>query len=239
MSNDELNINIEPEDKKEFRVPEDSQSNGKKLFLLFIITFVVVVIFASIFFKGLFSNVDVNIGENPVASMDQRGDEDNDLNIRAQIDQRLKMIQNEEEMPGVADRGYETDEELIERLRRDETKKDEKNDISLKEKDEPQTQHIQQEKPTIETVTLPTETPKPDTNVISKIYIGQFSDMQKAVEMQANLINSGLGINPVIREVNGYYTIQAGAFSNYDSAKNLSDQINNAGFSAKVVRELK
>ena len=63
--------------------------------------------------------------------------------------------------------------------------------------------------------------------------------MQRAVEMQANLINSGLGINPVIREVNGYYTIQAGAFSNYDSAKSLSDQINNAGFSAKIVKELK
>ena len=29
------------------------------------------------------------------------------------------------------------------------------------------------------------------------------------------------------------------AETSYDSAKNLSDQINNAGFSAKVVRELK
>ena len=143
-------------------------------------------------------------------------------------------------MPGVADRGYETDEELVERLRRDETKNNEKNNNVLKEneKDE-QLQQTQQEKPSIETVTVPIESPKPDTNMVSKIYIGQFSDMQKAVEMQANLINSGLGINPVIREVNGYYTIQAGAFSNYDSAKKLSEQINNAGFSAKIVREIK
>ena len=75
--------------------------------------------------------------------------------------------------------------------------------------------------------------------MVSKIYIGQFSDMQRAVEMQANLLNSGLNINPIIKEVNGYYTIQVGAFSNYDSAKSLSDQINNAGFSAKIIRELK
>ena len=222
MLDEEFNIE---EEKKEFKVPQNS---GKNLFLLFIITFVVVVIFASIFFKGLFSNVDVNIGENPVASMDQRGDEE-DVNIRAQIDQRLKMIQNEEEMPGVSDRGYETDEELVERLRRDETKDKDKKDVTKKEE--------KQDKQTLETITLQTESPKPEVNTVSKIYIGQFSDMQRAVEMQANLLNSGLNINPLIKEVNGYYTIQVGAFSNYDSAKALTDQINNAGFSAKIVRE--
>ena len=78
MADEELNI-IE-DGKKEFKVPENSQNNGKNLFLLFVITFVVVVIFASIFFKGLFSDVDVNIGENPIASMNQRGDEE-DFNI--------------------------------------------------------------------------------------------------------------------------------------------------------------
>ena len=50
----------------------------------------------------------------------------------------------------------------------------------------------------------------------------QQEDIQnlRLLENGNNAINSGLGINPVIREVNGYYTIQAGAFSNYDSAKN-------------------
>ena len=242
MSDEEINIAKEEEEKKEFKVPNNSISNGKNLFLIFVITFVVVVIFASIFLKGLFSNVDVNIGENPIASMNQRGDEENELNIRAQIDQRLKMIQNEEEMPGVAERGYETDEELVERLRRDETKdkdKDKGKEKDINESNEKDDTITQSEKHAIETITIPTETPKPDSNIVSKIYIGQFSDMQKAVEMQANLINSGLNINPMIKEVNGYYTIQVGVFSNYDSAKALSDKINNAGFSAKIIRELK
>ena len=100
-------------DKKGFKVPEESLITGRNIILVFLVTFVVVVIFASMFLKGLFSNVDINIGENPVASMNQRADEENDLNIRAQLDPRLKMIQNEEEMPGVSERGYETDEEII------------------------------------------------------------------------------------------------------------------------------
>lgn len=223
------------EEKKEFRVPESSQGSGKKLFLLFVVTFVVVTISASIFFKNLFSNVDVNIGENPIAAMDQRGDEEDELNIRAQIDQRLKMIQNEEEMPGVSERGYETDEEIVERLRRDETKENlpSEESMNIEQKEQDATQKV------LETITLPTEEQKNDSNKISKVYIGQFSDMQKAVEMQANLFASGLDINPIIKEVNGYYTIQAGAFSNPEAAKGFVETLNNAGFSAKIVREIK
>ena len=35
------------------------------------------------------------------------------------------------------------------------------------------------------------------------------------------------------------YTIQAGVFSNYEAARRLADQLNNAGFSAKIVKEIK
>ncbi|MBQ7450468.1 SPOR domain-containing protein [bacterium] len=226
------------DERKEFRVPENSFGNWKKLVLIFMTTFVVVVIFASIFFRGIFSNADVNIGENPVASMNQREDEENELNIRAQIDQRLKMIQNEEEMPGVSERGYETDEEIVERLRRDESKNKYSEDDSKTEEKE-----TVEHKQVMEPVSIPIETPKTDlnttSNTVSKIYIGQYSDMQKAVEMQANILNSGLNITPIVREVNGYYTLQVGVFANYESAKAVADQINNAGFSAKIVREVR
>ena len=167
--------------------------------------------------------------------MDQRGDEEDELNIRAQIDQRLKMIQNEEEMPGVSEKSYETDEEIVERLRRDETKENQPSEdvLNLEQKETDPAKHV------LDTVTLPTEEQKTDTNKISKVYIGQFSDMQKAVEMQANLFGSGLDINPIIKEVNGYYTIQAGAFANYEMAKAFVETLNNAGFSAKIVKEIK
>lgn len=233
---------IEKEEKKEFKVPQKPSNAGRNLLLLFFVTFVIVVIVATMFFKSIFANVDVNIGENPVASMNQRSDEeDDDLNIRAQIDQRLKMIQNEEEMPGVSERGYETDEEIVERLRRDETKnrenrdKKEENQIENTEKQNDSENH----KFVMDTVLIPPEAPKTTSNIISKIYIGQYSDMQRAVEMQANILNSGINVTPIIKEVNGYYTIQAGAFANYDSAKALVEQLNNEGFSAKIVRELK
>ena len=237
MAEEEEEI-VAQEGNKEFKVPPKTGNAGRNLLLLFFITFVVVVIIATMFFKSIFANVDVNIGENPVASMNQRGDEEDDFNIRAQIDQRLKMIQNEEEMPGVSERGYETDVEIIERLRRDETKNKNKKEETTTENNE-KANDSENHKFVMDTVLVPPEAPKTDSNIISKIYIGQYSDMQRAVEMQANILNSGINVTPIIKEVNGYYTIQAGAFANYDSAKALADQLNNEGFSAKVVRELK
>ena len=186
--------------------------------------------------KSVSPNIDLDNGDEHVASMNQRGDEENEEDndsIRSQIDQRLKMIQNEEEMPGVSDRGYESDEELVERLRSNE-EQTKKVEVEKVKKTGAETQNDIK----IEPISLPTvEAPKPNT--VSKIYIGQYSDMQKAIDMQNNIINSGVSVTPIIKEVNGYYTIQVGAFTNYDSAKNLAVQLENAGFSAKIVKEIR
>ena len=220
---------------KEFKVPEKSNSNKKNLIYLFLITFVFGIIIVSVLLKGIAPNMDLDIGENPVASMNQRDDEYED-NIRIQIDQRLKMIQNEEDMPGVSERGYETGDDVVRKLRGNDYYK-ENSDTDTKV----QTKDINEEKDddfVMETITIPTNN-APSVTTVSKIYIGQYSDMQKAVEMQSNILNSGLNITPIIKEVNGYYTIQVGAFTNPESAKIVAETINNAGFSAKIVREVK
>lgn len=222
--------------KKEFRVPgAENNINVVNLVYIFVVALVFGIVFISIMLKSVSPNIDLDNGDEHVASMNQRGDENEEEydSIRSQIDQRLKMIQNEEEMPGVSDRGYESDEEIVERLRRNEeqTKKIEVEKVT--KEDAEKRNNVK-----VEPVSIPTvEAPKPNT--ISKIYIGQYSDMQKAIEMQNNIINSGLTVTPVIKEVNGYYTIQAGAFTNYDSAKNLAIQLENAGFSAKIVKEIR
>ena len=223
--------------KKEFKVPgSENNLNIVNLVYIFVAALVFGIIFISIMLKSVSPNIDLDNGDEHVASMNQRGDEKEEEeydSIRSQIDQRLKMIQNEEEMPGVSDRGYESDEEIVERLRRNEeqTKKTEVEKIT--KNDTAKRNDVK-----IEPVSVPAiEAPRPNT--ISKIYIGQYSDMQKAIEMQNNIINSGLTVTPVIKEVNGYYTIQAGAFINYDSAKNLAVQLENAGYSAKIVKEIR
>ena len=120
-------------------------------------------------------------------------------------------------------------EEIIERLRADGSKKPTEKEKIKEDKSKD---------PELQTVSIPAQTaPKPNT--ISKIYIGQFSDMQKAVDMQSNILNAGLNVNTIIKEVNGYYTIQAGVYSNYESAKAVAEQLSNAGFAAKVVKEIR
>lgn len=229
------------QEKQEFKVPDNNKDNKRSLIYLFIGTFAFGIIFISIFLKGITPSMDLDIGENPVASMDQRGDED--YNVRAQIDQRLKMIQNDDDMPGVS--GYETPEDIVKRLRGDDEsgkKTDEETEKTKKAEDEdsPFTMEPIRVQPKDVNVSVNTsQPPAQNQTTITKIYIGQFSDINKAVEMQANIMNAGMNINPVIKEVNGYYTIQAGAYSNYESAKNVAAELNNAGFSAKLVREIK
>ena len=219
------------EEKREFKVPETNKGKGYGLIYLFLFTFVFVIILVSAFLKNLTPNMDLEIGENPVALMNQRGDEE-DYNIRSQIDQRLKMIQNDEEMPGVSEnRDYETPEEIVNRLREDATKDKKNEEVILNTKEE-------NKSPEIEPVRVkPADIVREDT--IIKIYIGQYSDIQKAVDMQANIIDSEVNASPIIKEVNGYYTVQAGAFSNPESAKNLTNELINAGFAAKMVKEIK
>lgn len=216
-------------DKREFKVPEsDNKEKNNNLIYIFLFTFIAGIIFVSVFLKGITPNIDLDIGENPVAAMNQRGDDEN-FNVRAQIDQRLKMIQNDDEMPGVSERNdFETPEDIIKRLRGEtvnsknieKENNEEKNDITI----EPVRVQMQDIQPAV---------------TVTKIYIGQFSTMEKALEMQDAVISSDVNVNPIIRTVNGYYTIQVGAFSSYDSAKSLANQLTNAGFAAKLVKELK
>ena len=236
MAEENKNIPIE-EPIKEFKVPENNIGNKKNLIYLFLITFVFGIIIVSVFLKGLTPNMDLEIGENPVAAMNQREDEDED-NIRAQIDQRLKMIQNEEDMPGVSERGYETGEDVVKKFRGEDYYNQENTDKETTNKTKNINEEEKKDEFVMETVAIPTHN-APSVNTVSKIYIGQYSDMQKAVEMQSNILDSGLNITPIIKEVNGYYTIQVGAFTNPESAKMVAETINNAGFSAKIVREVK
>ena len=233
--NNSLNDDLANDNIKSFSVPKDKNKNSefyKNILIIFCGTLVVGVILISTLLKSASPSVDLEIGDNPVASMNQRGDEDYEDNIRMQIDERLKMIQNEEEMPGVSAKGYETDEEIIKRLRAGENSD---SSVGKKNSDKQSPNDLNLD---IQPVSIPIAN-APKVNYLSKIYIGQFSDVQKAVEMQSNILDSGLNINTVIKEVNGYYTIQAGVFSSYEAAKNIAEQINNAGFSAKVVREIR
>ena len=224
-------------EKKEFKIPENGNNNKRNLVLLFFTTFVFGIIAVSFFLKELSPNMDLDIGENPIASMNQRDDGEEDYSIRSQVDRRLKMIQNDDEMPGVSEKnidedGYEKPEDIVKRLRE---KVDNKSDNN---EDEITLQKNETDSHTIEPVKVQIQDAIPQSS-ISKIYIGQYSSMEKAVEMQEAVVNADLGVNPVIRLVNGYYTIQAGAFSNPESAKSLANQLIDAGFAAKIVKEIR
>jgi len=218
--------------KKTFYIPHDESNDKRKMVFLFLITFGVVILVFTIFLKGISPKADIDIGEDDV----QYEQSDNG-GFRAQIDQRLRMIQNDEDMPGVS--GREMPEDIVRKYKMMNESEEQAN--KLREEREQEEIELESEKITeaidakhaavknstdTSTVTKPT--------VTSRVYVGQFSDMQSAVDMQSDLMNSGIVHTPIIKEVNGYYTVQVGVFSNPESARKMAAQLQSAGFYASV-----
>lgn len=225
--------------KENYQYPNLQEKKNHTSILIFTITFIVGVIFVSLFFKSISPEMDLDVGDNPIPSMNQRNGEDSDnrdFNVRAQIDQRLKMIQSEDEMPGVS---YETPEDIVNKFR--ENFSDINND-----EDQIINNNLEEEKEEEEKkdISIPQEIVRVQINdvqktTITKVYVGQFSSLEKAIETQKAIIDADSTISPILKEVNGYYTAQVGAFSNYDSAKALATKLLELGFYAKIVKELK
>lgn len=70
---------------------------------------------------------------------------------------------------------------------------------------------------------------------INKVIIGSYGTPEEAKKASENL--SSMNINPVIKHVNGRYSIQAGAFSDKKKAENLANKLHTNNYKASVYSE--
>lgn len=214
-------------------------------------TFFIALLLFTVVAKSLSPDVDVTIGNNSETDAKESG-----LGVKKFIDERLKMIQlddnsagvslkdNHQKSPGYDDASFnrysieqETQEEQINLPTQKDKKKKSGDDEIV---DEPIPLSTSLNNPTVNTPPRPTSkdlstpivTPK-----MSKVFVGRYSTLEQAKVAQGILLDSGVSITPFVKDMGSYYTLQVGSYSSRAKADGLAAELQRNNFPAKVVQD--
>ncbi len=211
------------------------KSSSKKSMTIFLVTFFATLLIFTFVAKQLTPNVDVTIGEDTDMEAKETG-----LGVKRFIDDRLKMIQMEDNSAGVSKR--DSDKNIV-------SAEDENFDSFAEDLDErvylPKKKPAKEEvaeKPAKETVTPPRPKPNDEINPfdapkMSKVFVGYYSSVEQAKVAQGILMDADLGVTPFIKNMGGAFTLQVGSYSSKIKALELANELLRNNFPARVVQE--
>ena len=215
----------------------------KQTWVLFIVTFFVSLIIITYFIKSMSPDVDVEIGGEEVQTVEESSTESD---VKQAIDDRLRWIQMEDNMPGVSKRDDSRQEDDIiyddntadsdkSKTNKNETaKQDENNNSEL----EPIEYVNPQPHQSVVQPPIPAQQqPQTEPFKMSKVYVGSYPTIEQAIQAQNKLMNTNVSVSPFVKEVNGIYVLQAGSYANAHKAEAIAKEINSIGFQARVVKE--
>lgn len=216
------------------------KAKNKRVLYLFFATFFLSMFIVGFLIKTLSPNVDVEIGDDVDTASEETVEEQ-----PKGVDDRLKWIQFEDNMPGVSKR-LSMEENTAEEPSYEGQVKD-KLDERVKEFKNPTSkQNDQQENVSSKKLAPPVPTSSEVIKHVNasseplrmtKVVIGYYSSVEQAISVQNRLIDSNLNISPFVKEVNGYYVVQAGSYANKQKAQTLQAEISGMGFPAKLITE--
>ena len=214
-----------------------------KYLLLFVFVFLASLVAISHFVNSYSPKVDVTIGdtdENLTLS-----NPDTEIEMKT-IDERLKWIQMEDEMPSVA---------IRETLNADDKELQEKKEQIEKEEALAKIK----EEIVLDVVQPKQEVPKPAMSdivkqssqdfrvaarqavipapipALTKVYLGPFSNLDEAVVIQQKVGNDMPEIMPFVKSVNGEYIVQIGSFSSKEVANTFIQKAQEKGYSPNTL----
>ena len=175
--------------------------------------------------KQLSPEIDVSIGDDENATATE------DVVDKTSVDDRLKLLQQEDEGQKTQDETFAT--ELDEKVVLPDHKKAGNSDNSEKE-----------------VVTLPdnTATPKPVVTSSSapkqvvtpanvKVVVGYYTTKEQAEVAKGIIAESGLNISPYVKSIGGAYTIQVGSYSTREKAQSVANELLRNNYPARIIME--
>lgn len=227
-----------------------SRKRRKKSFLgyllLFFIVFISCLVGFSHFVKSYTPDVDVSIGNVEEMTLSES---DMDFEIKT-IDERLRWIKMEDEMPSVAVRTAEENEarnKKIEKIK-------EKNNKKQKNDEKPKTQNVdvlrkdytQQAPAKIELsdvlkdkVDFRKQEVKPVVPLpapsMTKVYLGYYSSLEEAMSIQEKVAGDFPEVAPFLKNVGGSYMVQLSSFSKPETANLFVERVRAKGYNPKVI----
>lgn len=214
------------------------KDNSKNNALTFVVTFFVTLLFFTIVAKSLSPDVDVTIGGDSGTDAKETG-----LGVKKFIDERLKMIQMDDNSAGVSlktvdkstsayddESSNKFSQELEEKINIP-TKKDQNNNSEIEDDVPVQSAH-NAPRPSGRDLSTPFVSPK-----TSKVFVGRYATLEQAKVAQGILLDSGLDITPFVKDMGGSYTLQVGSYSSRAKAEGLASELQRNNFPARIVQE--
>lgn len=215
------------------------RKNALGYLLLFVFVFFLALFGLSYLVKSFSPDVDVAIGNSESLTLNNA---DSDSEIKT-IDERLKWIQMEDELPSVSIKPSKenikpndksTIKEQTQEPKKEESKKEQQKSDKIK-LSESKKEHLDFRLPKNITVAEP-QGQKPKT---SKVYIGKYNSIEDAIKIQHKISLEESDIIPFIKNINGQYVVQIGSFSDSNRATTLVNKMKTKGYPASVVIDRK
>lgn len=207
------------------------EKNPNEGLILFVSAFFAMVILFLGVAKQLSPDVDVSISDNAEETVLDDNDE-------ANIDERLKLIQME-------DNSYKDDETFSPEL-------EEKVQLPTKKRKTVGEHEAEAQMSATSTPELPksrvTETKKqtpatpitpaaPQQPVNAKVIVGYYATQQQAEVAKSIIQDAGLNIQPFVKNIGGAYTLQVGSFNSKEKAQGVANDLLKNNFPARVIVE--
>lgn len=220
------------------RYKENKKKVGSKNNIItFVVTFFITLLVFTAVAKSLSPDVDVTIGNDS-----QTDAKDTGLGVKKFIDDRLKMIQMDDNSAGVS---LPTDANKPSRFgtnASDNSMQQPDEKVSLPQdnpdnaqiEDEPIVLNVKKQPPRPSAKDLSTPV---STSVSAKVIVGRYATFEQAKVAQEILLDSGLSITPFVRSYNGGYTLQVGSYTSRAKAEELSSQLQQNNFPARIIQE--
>lgn len=213
---------------------------------LFSFVFIAALFILSYLVKTYSPNIDVTIGNTDSLTLS-----DSELDVAAKpIDERLKWIQMEDEMPTVSikekqEKPIKETTKQTDKIKQN-IKKEEEKHIKQNSKEEtknlsdiknPPLPSIMDLKPqasdfrsaTSKQTVIPS--PKP---TITKVYLGTYSSIEEAMKVQNKISQEEPSLTPFIKAMGSSYIVQLGSFSEKEKATSLAGHLRTKGYSPKL-----
>lgn len=227
------------------RYKNKKDSNPNKRMLIFITTFFVCLLLFTAVVKSLSPDVDVSIGDDTQTDAKETG-----LGVKKFIDDRLKMIQMEDNSAGVSVRSEDRNVPGYQDALKDEYSEPSEEKMNIPNKKDKKSS---QDDSTLDNeYEVPTAPPRPSARELSnpfesiptaqqpkmmKVLVGRYSTAEQARVAQDILMDSGLNITPFIRDMGNFYTLQVGSYSSRAKAESLMNDLQRSNFPARLVQE--
>ncbi len=213
------------------QIKRNKRKNKKSFGYLYLFAFVffVVLIGLSYILKSYSPDIDVAIGNNEALTLSES---EMGVEIKS-IDERLKWIQMEDEMPSVAKRDNEEKQEENTDVKDDKpVEKAEKPPI-------PSIEDIKTQRPDFRNISPATPViPLPERPVtITKVYLGSYSSLEEAMIIQNKISNEEPELEPFIKAIRDTYIVQLGSFADKEKATALIIKLKEKGYNPKIISE--